>query len=242
MTNEGSDEPPLDAPDTLPDSTKTHGPCNRCGRHSNFTLVGPVTYRKDGTYSVGSAGPERLYDQQVAILECNGCRDRVVVVENEYVGGQLGGRRVGGTVHYRGAFWWPPRGAGGLGADVSAPVAAAYDEGVRCLSAVAPNGAVAMLRTALTYRVEEQGSELAKSRGDLKDKIKQMIADGGPLGALGEWADHIRLYGNAGAHPDKFGDVTLVEAKEVADLVNTMIELLYIVPANIAKRQAERRK
>lgn len=62
------------------------------------------------------------------------------------------------------------------------------------------------------------------------------------MGALGEWADHIRLYGNAGAHPDKFGDVTLVEAKEVADLVNTMIELLYIVPANIAKRQAERRK
>lgn len=69
-----------------------------------------------------------------------------------------------------------------------------------------------------------------------------MIKDGGPLGALADWADHVRLYGNAGAHPDKFGDVTLSEAHEVAKLVNTMIELLYVLPANIAKRQAERRQ
>lgn len=237
------EEPPLDDPEILPDSTKLHGPCNRCGRVSNFTLVGraPVTFRKDGTYAVGRKGPERLYDQQVSILECNGCRDRVVVIEDEYVGGRRANRG-GGEVHYRGFFWWPPRGAGALGDGVSGTVAAAYDEGVRCLSAGGPNGAVAMFRTALTYIVEEHGSAEAKAKGDLKNKIKQMVKDGGPLGALGDWADHVRLYGNAGAHPDKFGDVTLAEAQEVARLVNTMIELLYVLPVNIAKRQAERRQ
>lgn len=151
------EEPPLDDPDILPDSTKMHGPCNRCGRVSNFTLHGsaPVTFRKDGSYAVGHNGPQRLYDQQLSILECNGCRDCVVVIEDQYVGGRRGGR--GGEVHFRGFFWWPSRGAGALGDGVSAKVAAAYDEGVRCLSAGAPNGAVAMLRTALTYMGEEHG-------------------------------------------------------------------------------------
>lgn len=235
------DEPALDDPDILPDSLKTNGPCSRCGRVSNFTLRGsaPVTFVKDGSYAMGRNGPERLYDQQVSILECNGCQDCVVVIEDQYVGGRRGGR--GGEIHYRGFFWWPPRGAGSLGDGVSSAVAAAFDEGVRCLSAGAPNGAVAMFRTALTYMVEERGSVAAKNAADLKEKIRQMIRDGGPLGALGDWADHVRLYGNAGAHPDKFGDVTLPEAQEVAKLVNTMIELLYVLPANIARRQAERR-
>jgi hypothetical protein len=49
------------------------------------------------------------------------------------------------------------------------------------------------------------------------------------------------LYGNAGAHPDLFGDVTIDEAKDVARLVETLIELLYVTPARIAQRQAERR-
>ncbi|MGN6681533.1 MAG: DUF4145 domain-containing protein [Streptosporangiaceae bacterium] len=81
-------------------------------------------------------------------------------------------------------------------------MAEAFSEAARCLSAHAPNGAVAMLRTALTWIVEDKGSAEAKTKPDLKDKIKKMVADGGlPAAALGEWADHVRLYGNAGVHP-----------------------------------------
>jgi hypothetical protein len=178
--------------------------------------------------------------ERVSILECSYCRQGVVVVEEERVGGIRGRRR--GTIAWHGIHWWPTPGAGTLGSEISARVAASYEEGVRCLSANAPNGAVAMFRTALTYMVEDHGSAEAKAKGDLRDKIKHMVKDGGPLGALGDWATHVRLYGNAGAHPDKFGDVTSEEAHEVARMVHSMIELLYVLPANIAKRQAQRRQ
>jgi hypothetical protein len=78
--------------------------------------------------------------------------------------------------------------------------------------------------------------------GDLKDKIKAMVEDGGFPKALGDWADHVRLYGNAGAHPDKFGDVSLEEAAEVGRLTYSIIEALYVLPENISRRQAQRRQ
>lgn len=97
-----------------------------------------------------------------------------------------------------------------------------------------------MFRTAMTWIVDDKGSVAAKAKSDLKDKVKQMVVDGGLTATLGTWVDHVRLYGNAGVHPDLFGDVSLDEAKDVARLVETLIELLYITPARIAQRQAER--
>lgn len=97
-----------------------------------------------------------------------------------------------------------------------------------------------MLRTAMTWIVDDKGSSEAKAKGDLKEKVKQMVADGGLTATLGEWVDHVRLYGNAGAHPDLFGDVSIEEAKDVARLTETIIDLLYTMPAKIAMRQAER--
>lgn len=182
---------------------------------------------------------ERLATQRVSILECSGCHDRIVVIEDQLVGGQLGGRS--GTISWRGLYWWPIPGSGSLGEDVPTAVAQAYDEGMRCLSAGAPNGAVAMFRTAMTYIVEDKGSPAAKAKGDLKEKVKQMVTDGTVLPSLGAWLDHVRLYGNAGVHPDLFGDVSLDEAKDVSKLVFTLFELLYVVPGQIARRQAERR-
>jgi hypothetical protein len=99
-----------------------------------------------------------------------------------------------------------------------------------------------MFRTAMTWMVDDKGSDAAKAKGDLKDKVKQMVADGGLTATVGSWVDHVRLYGNAGAHPDLFGDVSPDEAQEVASLTATLIELLYTTPAKIARRQAERRR
>lgn len=151
----------------------------------------------------------------------------------------VGGRRGGGhgTITWEGVYWWPTPGANSLGSDVPTNVAGAYDEGVRCLSAGAPSGAVAMFRTAMTWIVNDKGSEAAKAKGDLKDKVKQMVADGGLTAPLGSWIDHVRLYGNAGVHPDLFGEVSLDEAKDLARLTETLIELFYVTPAKIAQRQ-----
>jgi hypothetical protein len=198
-----------------------------------------VTFRKDGTYAVARAGPVRIATQRVAILECSGCRDRVVVVEDLLYDGR---RDAGaGTISWQGIYWWPTPGGSVFGSEVPTEVADAYGEGKRCLSVGAPNGAVAMFRTAMTGIVNDMGSAAAKGKSDLKDKVKQMVADGGLTATIGSWVDQVRLYGNAGVHPDLFGDVSVEEAKDVARLTETLIDLLYTTPAKIAKRQAERR-
>ena len=239
-TANGQEEQPARDPDTLPDSTDPHGPCPRCGRASNFTAVAavPISFRK-GVFGMGRQG-ERIpiSEQQVSVLQCHGCADCTVVIEDSYVGGVRHGSS--GRTTWRGIHWWPTPGAGTFDPAVPTPVAAAYDEAARCLSAGAPNGAASLLRNALAFIVTDKGSDTAKGKRDLSDKIKQMTRDGGPLGALGDWAEHVNLYGNAGAHPEAYGNVTPEEAKEVAALTRSMIELLYEAPAKFARRRAER--
>lgn len=228
-------------PDSLPDSSDPSGPCPRCGRVASFTPSGSgdVTFRKDGVHSISPDGTyQRLSRQRVSLLECSGCHDRVVVVEDQYVGGVRYGNSGGES--WKGIHWWPTPGMASFGAEVPSNVAEAYGEGLRCLSASAPNGAVAMFRTAMTWIVDDKGSVAAKGKGDLKEKVKQMVADGGLTATIGGWVDHVRFYGNAGVHLDLFGDVSVVEAKEVARLTETLIDLLYSTPAKIAQRQAER--
>lgn len=227
-------------PDRLPDSTDLSGPCPRCGKPSSYESTGTAPLTFTGTVSEGPNGRERVHDERLTILKCAYCQQNIVVIEAKYVGGVRDGGS--GPVTWRGIYWWPTPDAGNLGTTVPGNIASSYAEGVRCLSANSPNGAVALFRTSITYMVEDKGSVDAKSKGNLKEKIKQMMKDGGPLGALGDWADHVRLYGNAGAHPDLFGDVSAEEARDVSKLVHTMIELLYVMPANIAKRQSARRK
>jgi hypothetical protein len=142
-----STEAPRSDPDRLPDSTDPNGPCPRCGRIANFTACGvaEVTFRKSGGFVQhrdGSVQPPA--SQRVAILECSGCHDRILVVEDELVGGIRGGNA--GQISWEGVYWWPTPGAQSLGAEVPANVADAYAEGVRCLSAGSPNGAVAMFQ------------------------------------------------------------------------------------------------
>jgi hypothetical protein len=174
----------------------------------------------------------------VSVLECYGCRARIVVVEDEYVGGVLHG--TSGQTTWHGIHWWPTPRASTFDPAVPALIVAAYDEAVRCLSAGAPNGVAALLRTALALIVADKGSEAAKAKRDLSDKIKQMVRDGGPLGALGDWAEHVNLYGNVGAHPEVYGAVTPEEAKNTAALTRSMIELIYEAPAKFERRRAER--
>ena len=141
----------LPDPDSLPDSSDPNGPCPRCGRVANFEIYGShsVTFDKGG-YAVGPAGHERIDRERVSVLECSGCHDRIVVIEALLPGA--------GVVRWRGFHWWPPPGGGNLGTAVPAAVAAAYGEGMRCLSANGPNGAVAMFRTAMSLIVDEKGS------------------------------------------------------------------------------------
>ena len=99
------------------------------------------------------------------------CHDRIVVIEDQLHDGKRG---VGaGTITWEGIHWWPIPGSGAFGPEVPTAVAESYGEGMRCLSAGAPNGAVALFRTAMTWIVADKGTDAAKGKGDLKDKVKQ---------------------------------------------------------------------
>jgi hypothetical protein len=240
MPSDGHDGGSARDPDALPDSTDPSGPCPNCGRVSNFDIAAtwPIGFRKD--VFVLDRGGQRMpvTDQQVSVLQCNGCAECVVVIEDSYVGGVRHGNS--GRQTWRGVHWWPPPSGGSFDPAVPEEIAAAFDEAMRCLSAGAPNGAAALFRNALAFIVVDKGSEAAKSKRDLSEKIRQMIRDGGTLGALGDWAEHVNLYGNAGAHPEVYGNVTPEEAKDVAALTRGMIQLLYEAPAKFAKRRTER--
>ena len=97
-----------------------------------------------------------------------------------------------------------------------------------------------MLRNALAAIVQDRGSAETNAKGDLKDRVKALIAEGELQSAMGDWATHVRLYGNAGAHPELFGPVNMDEARDVERLTRTLIEQLYVIPATITRRRAER--
>lgn len=223
--------------DALPDSTEPNGQCPRCGRASNFSVLGtfPVTY--DGKMTVGPTGQTRRHVVQVSVLQCHGCTHNIVVVEEQYVGGVAvrTGTRTGGKVQWRGIHWWPTPGMQPADPDVSNAVAEAVAEGMRCLAVGAPRAAAVMFRGALAEVVTDRGSVAAKSKRNLKAQLQQMSVDGDLDRTLAEWADHIRVLGNAGAHPSELDPVTVAEAEDLSRLIVAMLDYLYVMPAKIRR-------
>jgi hypothetical protein len=225
-------------PDRLPDSSDPSGPCPRCGRPSNFTPQGSahVAYRY-GSWAMGPDGRrERVPYPQLTVLQCGYCTQNTLVIEEELIGGVRHGN--GGTVAWRGIHWWPTLGGSGtFGPAVPAPVTDAFSEGVRWLPANAPNGAAALFRNAPSVLVEDRDPTL---KGDLRGRVTKLIASGGLPQALGDWADHVRPTENAGVHPEKFGAVDIDEAQDLANLTHDLIHNAYVIPVQIAARQAAR--
>ncbi len=48
------------------------------------------------------------------------------------------------------------------------------------------------------------------------------------------------MYGNAGAHPEAYGEVSMDEARDVALLLRSLFDAVYVLPANIKKWRGER--
>lgn len=201
----------------------------------------PVTY-DDSTYAVLPDGqPERQYDEQMTILECQGCRQNVVVIEEQYVGGvrkRLGGNS--GVMQWRGIHWWPTPGMRPADPDIPPAVADAVAEGTRCLAVKAPRAAAVMFRAALAQIVSDRGSTSAQSKHTLAGQLEQMASEGDLDRTLADWADHIRLVGNAGAHPNELDPVSIEEADELGRLITSLVEYLYIMPARVQRARSAR--
>jgi hypothetical protein len=169
--------------------------------------------------------------EQVAVLECMGCRQCTVVVERD-VSAPGSGLRV------MGLHWWPAPGAADLDPDVPEPVASAFSEGMRALSANCPRAAAVMFRGMLTAVVRDRGSEVAQQTANLYQQLKVMEQEGTLHPSLVEWAAEIRLVGNAGAHFDELAPVDQAEAAALARLCRHLLTVVYETPARI--RRAKR--
>jgi hypothetical protein len=239
------DLPPPD-PDSPPDSRDLGGPCPRCGRTSTFELIGRLPLTFDRTLQgvgPGGGGIDFEASERVTVLECRGCHQNTAVVEQRWIGTELAltGMGHGGTVNYRGAFWYPPASVASLDQAIPEPIREAFVEGAKCLAVLAPRAAAVMFRRSLEAVVRDRGSAAAVTategpRGALYAALKVMADEHTLDPSLASWAKEIRLAGNAGGHFDPLDDVTMDEAKETSKLVRNVFTFLYEAPARL-KRQ-----
>jgi Domain of unknown function (DUF4145) len=133
---------------------------------------------------------------------------------------------------------WPPKGIRPAHPSVPAPIGADWREAHLCLSIGAFRGAAAMARRAVQGVAIEQGAKDAK----LSAQLKELEAKATLHPTMVEWADHIRLLGNVGAHPgaDGLETVSEDEAREVVRFLDELLRWLYELPAETAAARAAR--
>jgi Domain of unknown function (DUF4145) len=219
-------------PDGLPTSTDPSGPCPRCGRTSNFSMLyGPfaVTFTQ-----LDPSGGGRLAAEEVAVFECSGCRQCTVVVERNVGPPGAPARTI------EGIHWWPAPGAADLDPDIPEPVASAFSEGMRALSANCPRAAAVMFRGMLTEVVRDKGSEAVQKASSLVQQLKVMEQEGTLYPSLVEWAAEIRLVANAAAHVDELQPVDQAEAADLSRLCRQLITMVYETPARIRRARRAR--
>jgi hypothetical protein len=129
---------------------------------------------------------------------------------------------------------------GDLDPDIPIQVASAYSEGMRALTVKAARAAVVMFRGMLAQVVADKGSAAAQAKNSLYAKLEQMGQDGSLHPSLIEWAKEIRIIGNAAAHPDALDPVSDEEAADLARLCRQILNVIYEVPARIARNRAAR--
>lgn len=211
-------------PESLPTSADPGGLCPRCNRVSTFSS------RDGGFLKIAGTIANRFQVERVLVMTCRGCEEATVLVE----------RRANERAPWQPVSWWPTPGAGTYEPSIPEPVWKAYEEGLRCLGVQVPNAAAAMLRSCLAQVVQDKGSDEAKDERSLNDALRQMVKDGSLHPLFEDWVGQIRDLGNAGAHPEIFGDVTQDEAEELRRLVGQLLEVVYVQPARIQRAREAR--
>ena len=173
--------------------------------------------------------------EQAIQLQCMGCGDSIVVIER-----RLQPQANGNVAVFEGMHWWPLPGVADLDPDIPPQVSSAYTEAMRALSVRAARAAVVMFRGMLAQVVADKGSAAAQAKQSLYAKLEQMSQDGSLHPSLVDWAGEIRLIGNAAAHPDALDPVSDDEAADLARLCRQLLNVIYEVPARIARNRAAR--
>jgi len=168
-------------------------------------------------------------EQRVSTLQCPACSGGVVVIEQKDSANE-----------WHGFHWWPPPGIADLDESLLEPVASAFAEGMRALSANCPRAAVVMFRAMLAEVVSDQASEAAREAPTLYKQLEMMQHEGSLHPSLVAWASEIRSVGNVGAHPNPLEAVGPDDAEDLARLCRRLIDVVYETPARIERARARR--
>lgn len=219
-----------------PDTYLPNGLCSRCNKQSSFEIVSkiPISFTGNQVYRNSGDTGKRDYIDQVAILECRSCNQRIVVIEEQYINNtpMRLNQEKGGVLNFRGFFWWPMNSLKS-NEDIPNDISESYNEGVTCLAASCPRAATVMFRRTLEAITLDKGF---KER-TLNSSLEKMFNEGALPLSFKEWVSELRLVGNVGAHFDPLTKVEIKDAKDMQDFIEELINHVYIIPAQLERRR-----
>lgn len=222
--------------DGYPDTHIPSGLCSRCNKQSSFEIVSTVPISFSGNvYSAGyNSEPQRSFDDQVSVLECRSCKQRMVVIEESYINDtpKRLGMGNGGIMSFRGFFWWPMN-CISENEYVPSHITTAYSEGVTCLAASCPSAATVMFRRTLEAITVDKGYE----ERTLYKSLEKMFAEKALPQSFSDWVKELRLVGNTGAHFDPINKVDNEDARDMQNFIEELINHVYIIPEQLNRRR-----
>lgn len=164
---------------------------------------------------------------EFALLKCSEpeCQAPVVQIRED-----LGG---GFAADAPGIFYPPPR---RLSPAIPEELRDEFTEARACFQAKAYRASVMMARHALERTCHMNGA----TKGTLQAKLETLEENGTISGDLTEWADLLRLTGNAGAHDDD--DMSPKDAEDMLDFTEALLNQLYVLRARFDEFKARRQQ
>jgi Domain of unknown function (DUF4145) len=122
-------------------------------------------------------------------------------------------------------------------AELPGAVTDAYMDVLR-VRLVSPNACAAMIR----WTLEEVCNDKNVEGKDLNTKLEQLATDGRMPPTLAQMARQLRQLGNKGAHADPDDRIAEADIPIMMDLLEAILEYLYIAPAKVQRVEARLNK
>lgn len=187
--------------------------CPVCGEPTKSEVHGRVEHY------IPDEGPPAEF----VLLQCDheGCLAPIVQVREDWGGGY--------ESDPPGIYYPSPR---RLSLAVPREIQAEYSEARKCFDAKAYRAAVVMVRRTLEGTCVDQGA----TKKTLAANLQEMKESGKIDGVLAEWANLLRITGNAGAHFGK--EVTAQDAEDALDFAEALIDHIYVLRARFDEFKA----
>lgn len=192
--------------------------CRHCGTHTQGKLLAVHRYRE--VVDDHAHGPDYRY----RLVECSQCFDVSLLISMEILSDFFDDE----------VPLYPPQ-PKHLAESVPEGLRACLEEARACLSARAYTASVIMYRRALELLAVDRGVKVRNLAVALKKLQEQHEIDQ----RLYEWADELRLAGNHAAHKVHDG-VSPVDAKDINDLTEAIIDYVYVFQARYEAFKARR--